>query len=99
MNVSTKPCTKTSICFHSHLHACYLCQLGFDQNALLIYAYILLCTSGCIGKQIDVTKVINKPGVLTIGMYMEMNHLEPNNYCHDPPYTIYAITKGDWYKT
>ena len=60
---------------------------------------ILLCICGCMGKQIDVTKVINKPGVLTIGMYMEMNHLEPNNYCHDPPYTIYAVTKGDWYKT
>ena len=52
-----------------------------------------------MGKQIDVRKVINKPGVLIIGMYMEMNHLEPNNYCHDPPYIIYAVTKGDWYKT
>ena len=52
-----------------------------------------------MGKQIDVTKVINKPGVLTIGMHMEMNHLEPTNYSHDPPYIIYAVTKGDWYKT
>ena len=32
------------------------------------------------GKRIDVTKVINKLGVLIIGMCMEMKHLEPTNY-------------------
>ena len=28
-----------------------------------------------LGKQINVTKVIDKPGVLIIEMHMEMNHL------------------------
>ena len=31
-------------------------------------------------KWIDVTKVINKPHMVIIGMCMEMKHLEPTNY-------------------
>lgn len=77
---------------------CTLSGHGFSAECFSLRIDLIVKKWLCV-KQIDVTKVITKPGVLIIGMRMEMNHLvQPSSnqsYAFWTCHILYTATEGD----